>query len=299
MILVVGATGLLGGMITQQLLQQGKKTRILIRHNSPASELAKQGLGTPAQTLIDAGAQHAYGDLKDPDSLAAACAGIETVITTANSIMRGGADTIDSVDLKGTQKLIDVAKEAKVRHFIYTSAAGTAINHPNPLFHAKAACEAHLENSGMDYTILKPGFFMEVWIGAVVGIPLQAELPVTLIGNGDHRHAFVTVGDVAAYAVTAVDRAAARNKTILIGGPVSYSWTEIVETIRQVLQQPVQTHFLLSGETVPLIPEMMSLMLSNLETYEDAIDMREAESIFGIQPTPLAAFAERFFGVAA
>jgi NADH dehydrogenase len=286
-------------MITQQLLQKGKDVRILVRHNSPAAELAKQGLGTPAQTLIDAGAQPVYGDLKDQASLDEACEGIETVITTANSILRGGEDTIESVDLHGSQSLIDAAKAAGVRHFIYTSADGGDINHPNPFFQAKAACEAHLVGSGLDYTILKPGVFMEVWIGAVVGIPLQAGQPVTLVGKGDHRHAFVSVGDVVAYAVTAVDHSTARNKAIRIAGPASYTWTEIVETIGQVLGQPLPINYVPVGETVPLIPEAMSPMLSGFETFESAIDMSETSEIYGIPPTPLSDFAERFFGITA
>jgi uncharacterized protein YbjT (DUF2867 family) len=299
MILVVGATGLLGGMITQQLLQKGKDVRILVRHNSPAAEMAKQGLGTPAETLIEAGAQPVYGDLKDRASLDAACAGIETVITTANSILRGGEDTIESVDLCGSQNLIDAAKAARVRHFIYTSVDGVDINHPNPFYRAKATCEARLSASGMDYTILKPGIFMEVWIGAVVGIPLQVGQPVTLVGRGNHAHPFVAVGDVAAYAVKAVNHPAARNNAIRIAGPASYTWTEIVNTVGQVMGHPLPTNYVPLGETVPLIPKMMSSMLEWFEMYESAIDMSATSAIYGIQPTPLAAFAERFFGVPA
>ncbi len=298
MILIVGATGLLGGIITQQLLQKGKNVRILVRHNSPAAEMAKQGMGTSAQTLIDAGAQPFYGDLKDRTSLDEACVGVETVITTANSILRGGEDTIESVDLNGTRSLIDAAQGAGVGHFIYTSAAGVDINHPNPFFQAKATCEAHLAASGMDYTLIKPGFFMEIWIGSVVGIPLQAGQPVGLVGKGDHHHAFVSVGDVAAYAVTAVTHPVARNKAILIAGPAPYTWMEIVETTGQVLGQPLSINRVPMGETVPLIPEMMSSMLSGMETYEDEIDMSETASIYDIQPTPLTTFAERFFDTA-
>ena len=297
MILVVGATGLLGGMITQQLLQRGKDVRILIRHESPAAELAKQGLGTPAQLLIEAGAEPIYGDLKDPASLNKACAGVETVITTANSILRGGKDTIDSVDLLGTQNLIEAAQAAGVNHFIYTSAAGVDVNHPNPFFQAKATCEARLIESDMDYTILKPGIFMEIWIGAVVGIPLQAGAPVSLVGQGDHRHAFVTVQDVVAYAVTAVDNPNARNSSILIAGPTSYTWTEIVEAVGQALGRSLPINYVAVGDTVPLILEFMSQLLSAMETSEDYIEMGETASLYNIPPTPLAMFAQNFFGV--
>ena len=84
MILVAGATGRLGGMIALQLLAKGKDVRVLVRHNSPSEALAAMGMATRAQTLIDAGAQPVYGDLKDRASLDAAVAGVDTVVTTAN-----------------------------------------------------------------------------------------------------------------------------------------------------------------------------------------------------------------------
>jgi NADH dehydrogenase len=73
MILVVGATGLLGGLITRQLLDQGHAVRILVRENSPSEQLAPQGRATSAASLIEAGAQLVTGDLKEPASLAAGC----------------------------------------------------------------------------------------------------------------------------------------------------------------------------------------------------------------------------------
>ena len=109
MMLVVGATGLLGGLITQQLLAQGQEVRILVRHNSPSEELAKQGMATPAPSLIEAGAQPVYGDLKDPASLDAACAGVDTVLTTANSALRGGVDNVQAIEFDGNHNLIRAA----------------------------------------------------------------------------------------------------------------------------------------------------------------------------------------------
>jgi uncharacterized protein YbjT (DUF2867 family) len=71
-ILVVGATGYLGGIITRSLLQQSHAVRITLRPNSNHSD------------LIGLRAKAAHADLKDPDSLPAACKGIDVVITTAN-----------------------------------------------------------------------------------------------------------------------------------------------------------------------------------------------------------------------
>src|SRR5438874_2085943 len=77
MILVVGATGDVGGNIARRLLERQNSVRVLVRE------------GSNYAPLIEAGAQAAIGDLKDSSSLGPACAGIETVVTTANSAKRG------------------------------------------------------------------------------------------------------------------------------------------------------------------------------------------------------------------
>jgi len=132
MILVVGATGIVGGMVTRRLLEQGKEVRILVRANSPSEQLAQEGRATSAASLIGAGAQPVYGDLRDRASLDAALEGLETVISTANSAGRGGEDNPQSVDLEGNRKLIEAAREAGVGHFIFVSLLGADSNHPSP-----------------------------------------------------------------------------------------------------------------------------------------------------------------------
>jgi uncharacterized protein YbjT (DUF2867 family) len=104
MILVVGATGVVGGMIARRLLEKDKQVRVLVRRDSSSSQLIQQGLATSAEELIEAGAQPVHGDLRDRASLDAAVDGVETVVTTANSAMRGGADNPQSVDLEGNRK---------------------------------------------------------------------------------------------------------------------------------------------------------------------------------------------------
>jgi len=77
---------------------------------------------------------------------------------------------------------------AGAKHFVYTSVYGSDLNNPNRFIQIKATCEKALKQSGMTWTILNPDPFLEVWAGLVIGIPLQAGRPVTLIGP--------TVGEV-------------------------------------------------------------------------------------------------------
>src|SRR4030066_354331 len=109
LILVVGATGDLGGVIARELLSLGKCVRVLVRSQSNF------------QPLVDAGAQAVIGDLKNRDSLDPACKSADVLITTANSAKRGGDDNLKTVDLEGNRNLIDAAKVAGVKQFIFVS----------------------------------------------------------------------------------------------------------------------------------------------------------------------------------
>ena len=293
MILVVGATGSLGGRITRGLLVQGKPVRILARHNPISEEMARQGRANTVQSLIDTGAQVVYGDLKDRTSLDAALAGVDTVITTATATQRGGEDTVPAVDLQGTLNLIDAAKAAGVKRFIYTSAYGSVPDHPVPLFRIKGACEVALEASGLEYTILWASIFMDVWIGMLVGVPLMMQQPVTLIGKGDHKHNFVAEADVAAFAIAAVDNPRAANQRIGIGGPASYTWTEIVGAVGRVAGAPLSVNYLPLGSEVPLLPSEVSTLLNGMETFETFVDMHETAPAYGVQLTRLDEFIAR------
>ena len=295
MILVVGATGSLGGRITRGLLQQGQAVRILTRQNPVSEELVKQGRANTAQSLIEAGAQAVPGDLKDRTSLDAAVKGVDTVITTATASQRGGDDTLTSVDLQGTLALIEAAKAAGVRRFVYTSASGAVEGHPVPLFNIKGTCAAALERSGMEYVILTPSVFMEIWIGMVVGIPLMAKQPVTLIGQGDHRHNLISEADVAAFALAVLNNSQVINQRIDIGGPASYTWTEIVTAVGQALGAPLPVQYLPLGSQVPLMPDEVSGLLNAMETFETFVDMSQTAPAFGVKLTTLNEYIQRTF----
>jgi len=290
MIAVIGATGVVGGMIARRLLEQGKEVRILARSNSVSAQLAREGRATSAESLIEAGAQPVYGDLRDRASLDAVVEGVETVISTANSAGRGGEDNPQSVDLDGNRNLIEAAREAGVRHFIFLSAFGADPNNPVPFMQAKGQSEASLRESGMGYTILAPTPFMEIWAAVVVGMPALQGQPVTLVGEGRRRHSFISNRDVAAFAAAAVDHPAARNQYLTIGGPESLTWRDVVATYERALGRPILIQFVPMGEPIPGLPEPMPWILAGMETYDSTIEMDEIARTFDVPLTTLETF---------
>ena len=285
MILVVGATGQLGGLIVRDLLRQGRQVRVLVRAGSSVDELA--------------GAQPVLGDLKDAASLHAACAGVSAVVTTANSTARGGADTVESVDRQGNHDLIDAAAAAGVRRFVFVSALGADPAHPMPLLQAKGEAEQRLRDSGMAWTVLQPDVYMDKLIPLVVGGPALAGEPVTLVGDGTRRHSFVSVHDVAAYAAAALDRPEAEGRTLVIGGPRPVSWPDVVVAFEHELGRGVPVRSVAPGEQVPGQPEFVTGLLTALDSYDSPIDSSELARTYGVSPTTLTAFVHAFVAGAA
>src|SRR5262245_25052600 len=106
--LVVGATGPvgLGGEICRQLRSRGQRVRALVRPTANQDRLAN---------LARIGVELLPGDLRDPRSLAEACRGIETVISTASMMVSSQqGDTVENVDGAGQTDLVDVANAAGV-----------------------------------------------------------------------------------------------------------------------------------------------------------------------------------------
>ncbi len=290
MILVVGATGVVGGVVTRRLWEQDEEVRILVRRDSPSAQLVQQGLATSAESLIEAGAQPVHGDLRYRSSLDAAVEGVRTVITTANSAMRGGADNPQSVDLEGNRNLIEAARAAGVEHFIFISLLGADLNNPAAFVQAKAQSESTLRESGMEYTILAPTAFMEVWPAMVVSMPSLQGQPVTLVGEGRRHHSFISNRDVAAFAVAAVDHSAARNQYLAIGGPEPLSWRDVVTTYEGVLGRSIPIEFVAAGEPVPGLPDPMPALLAGMETYDSVVEMEETSSTFDVPLRTLETF---------
>jgi uncharacterized protein YbjT (DUF2867 family) len=281
-ILVVGATGQLGGMITRMLLDQGRPVRVVVRSGSAGEEMSA------------AGAEPVIADVKDSGSLKAACSGVDVVVTTANSAQRGGDDTVDSVDRDGNRNLVEAAAASGVRRFVFTSALGADPASPVPFLQAKGQAEERVRDSGMDWTVLEPNMFMDVWIPAVVGGPALSGQLVTLVGAGQRRHSMIAARDVAAFAVAALDHPAANNSTLVLGGPAPISWRDVVAAFGRDLGRDVPVQTVTPGTAIPGFPDVMNMLVAAMDTYDSPIDMAECYATYGVTPTSLDDFVRDF-----
>jgi uncharacterized protein YbjT (DUF2867 family) len=278
MILIVGATGRLGGLITRRLLAAGEAVRILARE------------GSAWQPLQTAGAQVSIGDLKNRATLDTACAGVDVVITTANSALRGGDDNTQTVDTDGNRNLIDAARSADVAQFIFVSAFGVTTDNPVPLFQAKARTEAYLRASGVPYTILAADGFMDVWLPMIVVGPVLEGRPVSIVGEGRRKHSLIAVDDVASFAIAAAGHPEAMNRHLTLGGPEAVSWRDVVAAFERRLGRTIPIVSLAPGQPLSGLPDIVAGLMAGLDTYDSVIEMAGLAKTFGVQPTSLDQF---------
>jgi len=223
--LVVGATGMVGMETCRRLVADGKAVKALVRTTSdPAKVAALKALGV---TIV-------LGDLRDPASLTNACQGVTAVVTTAPSMPFAYdpvANSIETTDRDAYLKLIAIAGETGVEHFVYTSFH--PLSPSFPLQDAKRAVEQALRASGLSHTILQPTYFMEIWLSPAVGFDYPNR-KATIYGAGENAISWISFTDVARFAAASVDSPRRQNATFQLGGPRAISPRDVVRIFERV-----------------------------------------------------------------
>jgi uncharacterized protein YbjT (DUF2867 family) len=229
MILVAGATGYLGTEICRLLRERDADVRALVRRTSGAEKVDR---------LRSLGVELVMGDLKDPRSLDAACHNVDTVISTASSTLsRQPDDSIQGVDHDGQIALVDAAVSNGVERYLFVSFSGN-LDLECALQSAKRTVERAVRESGMTYTILRPSFFIEIWLSPAFGFDVEHGT-ARIFGTGDQRMSWISLADVARFTIECIDHPAARNAVFELGGePVSPN--ELIAEVERRTGKPMQ-----------------------------------------------------------
>ncbi len=224
--LVVGATGFVGKRIALRLREEGRSVRALVRGGGQRAD---------AKPLSDAGIEIVDADLTRPETLVSACRGIETVLCTATSMPHGREDGLRRVDREGVLALIGAAERAGAKKFIYTSYSGN-IRLESPLETAKRDCENRLLAGSIEAVILRPSYFMEVWLSPALGFD-PAKASARIYGSGEAKVNYISALDVVEFAVAAAARTVGGREVIEMGGPEALSQRDAVRLFEEVLRK--------------------------------------------------------------
>ena len=290
-ILVVGATGLLGNAICQQLTADGKSVRGLVRASSDAIKVDR---------LKALGVETVQGDVRDRASLDQAFQDVEAVISTVSAVPFSyvpGVNDIQTTDLEGITNLVVAACANGASHFIYISFTGNP-GVDFPLQDAKREVERKLKESGLVYTILRPSFFMEVWLSPGVGFD-AANAKAAIYGTGENAISWIAVQDVARFAVACLDHPAAKNATITVGGPEAMNPLQVVRLFEQANGRAFEVQLVpdeaLQAQQAAATDPMQQSFSALMRCYAlgDAVDMSAHAQTFGVPLTSVEDYVKR------
>ncbi|WP_328529553.1 SDR family oxidoreductase [Nocardioides sp. NBC_00368] len=276
-IAITGASGQLGRLVADQLLDTVDSAEVVLLTRDPAklADYAERGADVRA------------ADFGKPDELVDAFAGVERVLLISTDVV--------GARVEGHRNAIDAAAKAGVRHIAYTSISEPTPDNPAGVVADHAATEDALRESGLAWTMLRNNLYADMQVDSVA----QAAASGRLVTNfGDGGAAYVTREDCAAVAVGVLTSEGHEGKAYDVTGPHAYTATDLAELATKQSGNPVEvvqvddeayTTGLVSAGVPDFIAPLFTSFgtatrLGKLATVTDVV-----EKIGGRTPTPLSA----------
>ena len=241
-LLIVGATGTLGRQIVRQAINDGYEVRCLVRNIRKANFLREWG------------AELVYGDLTSPETLPEAFKGITAVVDASTGRPTDDLNVKD-VDWDGKIALLQAAKVAKVKQFIFFSILNADKYSYIPLMQLKSKFEFILQNSGIPYTIFKLSGFYQGLIGQYA-LPILEQQPI-YVTKESIPVSYMDTNDAAKFCVKALKLENTKNATFALGNPTAFLSTEIIKKCEELSGQSAST------SQLPIVGVKLTRKLAN------------------------------------
>ena len=247
MLLLTGATGLVGSTLLARLTARREPVRCLVRD--------PRRLG-PERVRV----QISIGDLNDPRAYRNALRGVRTVVHAAGTERDQPHATIEEIDGLATWRLLRAAEQAGVEHLVLFSALGATPHHRSRVLRAKALAERAVSESELRTTTFAPSLIYAPGDRRLARLERLALLPaVPLAGRGRARSQPIWAQDVADCVIAALDglEGPSRHARHELAGPDVLSHREVVELALRAASRPR-----------PLVPLPRLLLRPLLRGYE-------------------------------
>jgi len=222
MILITGATGLVGRNLVSHLVEAGWPVRVYVQ--SRRGEWP-DGVDVVRGRLADAGALHQ------------AMQRVHPVFHLAGAQWWGSPRELDRIDLQGTRHVITAARSARVGRLVYLSHLGAEPSSAYTLLRVKGQAESLVRNSGLAYTILRCGVIFGPDDTFVNGIAMLLRANPFIGFQPGHGESLLHpryVGDLVKALANSLENIDLVDATIEIGGAEYISYNEMLRTVMRV-----------------------------------------------------------------
>lgn len=221
-LLIIGGTGTLGRQVVLQALTKGYQVRCLVRNFRKANFLKEWGV------------ELVYGDLTKPETIPPCLKGI-TAIIDASTSRPNELDSLQKVDWEGKLFLIEAAKAASIKRFIFFSAQNVEQFNNIPLMKLKYGIESNLKESEVPYTIFRLTGFYQGLIEQYA-IPILENLPIW-VTNENMYVSYMDTQDIAKFCLRSLQLPKTENQIFLLSGLKGWVSSEIINLCEQLAGQ--------------------------------------------------------------
>jgi len=258
-ILVAGGTGRLGSAVVAALLAEGHEVRVLARGRRPP----------PDPT---AGVEWIPGSVSDSTVVARAVAGVDVVVSAVTGFPSAPPSRVDGA---GTAVVVHATERVGAR-LVFLSVAGASPDSRMELFRAKYEAERAVVSSGLEWTIIRPDAFADLWIELLTQTGRRTQRPL-VFGRGSNPTGWVAVRDVTALTVRAVGTTTLGGRRLTISGPQRLTATELAAHVMAARGWPgtprhVPTGFLRAASMLPGGPGRQARAALAMETLPAVVD---------------------------
>lgn len=262
-LLVIGGTGTLGRQVVLQALTKGYQVRCMVRNFRRANFLKEWG------------AELVYGDLSIPETIPPCFQGITAVIDTSTS-RPSDLDALKKVDWDGKQILLESAKAANIKRFIFCSTQNSEQFENIPLMEMKQGIEVKLKESEIPYTIFRLSGFYQGLIEQYA-IPILENLPIW-VTDENTSVAYMDTQDIAKFCLRSLQLPETENKTYMLGGPKGWVSSEIISLCEQLAGQTAKVN-----EVPVFVLKLMSNIFGFFEWGQNISDRLAFAEILNIE----------------
>ena len=218
MILLTGATGVIGSALLRRLTADGRPVRCLVRD--------PRRLGDQRVRV-----QIALGNLSEPASFRNALRGVDTVVHLAAAIRDQPRTSIEETNAVATMRLVRAAERAGSKRFLFFSAMGAGHHSRTRFFRAKALAQEAVQASSLETMVFRPSIVYtpgDPWLTLLERFSYLPALPVS--GSGRAQYQPIWAEDVADCVQAALIASGPRRRAFELGGPETMSYDDIVRS---------------------------------------------------------------------
>jgi len=254
-ILVIGASGFVGGHVARALVAEGYAVRCLARNPAKVRDLAALGCAV------------VRGDMSDPASMRRALEGIDAAYIAVHTLSPQRADTAGKgfmdVEMQGLQNIVAACRAHGVRRLIYVTFLGAAPDGASAWIRGRWQTEQFLLHSGLEVTVIRPGMIVGMGGQGFNMTVSNARRRVSIvigggqIGGGQQRFRPIAIDDLVYDLVGVLADPRASGQCYDVGSDDVLTTDQMIDVAAAILgrQQPGKIHLprALLGALAPLI----------------------------------------------